>query len=224
MKILLVAATPPETAQIREQLGIEMKQTHLGSARFDPYHIEVLHTGIGMVNTAFQLGKYFSQQKPDLAINLGIAGSFSRDFALGEVVEVVEDQFSELGAEDGDEFLDLEAMGFPLFEKAGKKHYNSLLNPHISPFKLKKVSGITINTVHGNESSIAKLFKRTEAVVESMEGAAFFQACLQEEVKFYAIRSISNYVERRDRSKWNIPLALSTVQNLLFQMFRESVL
>ena len=224
MKILLVAATPPEPAQIREQLGIEMKQAHIGSARFDPYYIEVLHTGIGMVNTAFQLGKYFSLQKPDLAINLGIAGSFSRDFALGEVVEVVEDQFSELGAEDGDDFLNLEAMGFPLFEKDGQKHYNSLRNPHASPFPLKKVSGITINTVHGNESSISKLLKRTEVVVESMEGAAFFQACLQDEVKFYAIRSISNYVERRDRSKWNIPLALSTVQNLLFQKFRESIL
>ena len=224
MKILLVAATPPETAQIREQLGIEMKQAHMGSARFDPYYVEVLHTGIGMVNTAFQLGKYFSQHKPDLAINLGIAGSFSRDFALGEVLEIVEDQFSELGAEDGENFLDLEAMGFPLFEKGGKKHYNSLLNPHVSPFDLKKVSGITINTVHGHEASISKLLKRSEAVLESMEGAAFFQACLQEEVKFYAIRSISNYVERRDRSKWNIPLALSTVQNLLFHMFRESVL
>ncbi|MEM8892684.1 MAG: futalosine hydrolase [Bacteroidota bacterium] len=224
MKILLVAATPPETAQIREQLGIEMKQAHIGSARFDPYHVEVLHTGIGMVNTAFRLGKYLSQQKPDLAINLGIAGSFSRDFALGEVVEVGEDQFSELGAEDGDDFLNLEAMGFPLFEKDGQKYYNTLRNPHTSPFDLKKVSGITINTVHGNESSISKLLKRTEVVVESMEGAAFFQACLQEEVKFYAIRSISNYVERRDRSKWNIPLALSTVQNLLFQKFRESIL
>jgi len=136
----------------------------------------------------------------------------------------VEDQFSELGAEDGDDFLNLEAMGFPLFEKDGHKHYNTLLNPHSSPFHLKKVSGISINTVHGNESSISKLLKRTDAVVESMEGAAFFQACLQEEVKFYAIRSISNYVERRDRSKWNIPLALSTVQNLLFQKFRESIL
>ncbi|MDW3649235.1 MAG: futalosine hydrolase [Bacteroidia bacterium] len=224
MKILLVAATPPETAQIREQLGIEMKQSHIGSAHFDPYFIEVLHTGIGMVNTAFHLGKYFSQEKPDLAINLGIAGSFSRDFALGEVVEVVRDQFSELGAEDGEDFLDLKAMGFPLFEKGGKKYYNSLSNPHNSSLGLKKVSGITINTVHGNEQSIKKLLKRYEVVVESMEGAAFFQACLQEEVKFYAIRSISNYVERRDRSKWNIPLALSTVQNLLFQMFRESVL
>ena len=152
--------------------------------------------------------------------------AFSKDFALGEVVEVVEDQFSELGAEDGDNFLGLEAMGFPLFEKEGKKYYNTLLNPHVSPFaSWKKVTGITINTVHGNESSISKLLKRAEVVVESMEGAAFFQACLlQEDVKFYAIRSISNYVERRDRSKWNIPLALSTVQNLLFQKFRESIL
>ncbi|MEL6253875.1 MAG: futalosine hydrolase [Bacteroidota bacterium] len=224
MKILLVAATPPETAQIREQLGIEMKQTHIGSARFDPYFIEVLHTGIGMVNTAFQLGKYFSHTKPDIAINLGIAGSFSRDFALGEVLEVVEDQFSELGAEDGEGFLDLETMGFPLFEKEGRTYYHSLRNPHVSPFDLKKVSGTTVNTVHGNEQSISKLLKRVEVVVESMEGAAFFQACLQEDVKFYALRSISNYVERRDRSKWNIPLALSTVQNLLFQKLRESIL
>jgi len=101
MKILLVAATPPETAQIRKQLGIEMQQSFIGSVHFDSYHIDLLHTGIGMVNTAFHLGSYLAANQPDVAINLGIAGSFSRSIQLGEVVEVRTDIFSVLGAQDG---------------------------------------------------------------------------------------------------------------------------
>lgn len=224
MKILLVAATPPETAQIREQLGIDMEQTSLGSAHFAGHKIDLLHTGIGMVNTAFHLGKYLAVNQIDQAINFGIAGSFNRSLALGEVVEIREDSFSELGAEDGEDFLDLQEMGFPLSKKNGKPIYNSLNNPWPSPFQLTSVTALTVNTVHGNTAHIAKTNKRWAADIESMEGAAFFLACLEANVPFFALRSISNYVERRDKSKWNIPLALSTVQNLLFQHLNESLL
>ncbi|MEM6801058.1 MAG: futalosine hydrolase [Bacteroidota bacterium] len=224
MNILLVAATPPETAQIREQLGIDMEQTSLGSAHFASHKIDLLHTGIGMVNTAYHMGRYLALHQVDQAINFGIAGSFDRSLALGEVVEIREDSFSELGAEDGEAFLDLGEMGFPLSILNGKAVYNSLQNPWSSPFDLKNVKALTINRVHGNTASIKKTQQRWKAEVESMEGAAFFHACLEANIPFYALRSISNYVERRDKSKWNIPLALSTVQNLLFQHLNESLL
>jgi futalosine hydrolase len=44
--------------------------------------LDVLITGAGMVPTAFALGRQFSNHKYDLAINLGIAGSFDRSIAL----------------------------------------------------------------------------------------------------------------------------------------------
>ncbi|MNH40683.1 Futalosine hydrolase [compost metagenome] len=59
--------------------------------------------------------------------------------------------------------------------------------------------------------SIAKALKLFPAEVESMEGAAFFYVCLSEGVKCVQLRSISNYVERRNRESWNIPLAIKNL-------------
>jgi futalosine hydrolase len=65
--------------------------------------------------------------------------------------------------------------------------------------------------VHGNEESIREIEKRTPAQVESMEGAAFLYACRLENVPCMQIRAISNYVEKRNRSKWKIELAQSNL-------------
>ena len=54
-----------------------------------------------------------------------------------------------------------------------------------------------------------------------MEGAAFFYACLLGGVRFHQIRSISNFVEERDRSKWDIPLALANLNKTLFEILKE---
>ncbi len=224
MKILLVAATPPETAIIRTKLRIEMQQNSLGSAHFGSYQIDLLHTGIGMVNTAYQLGAYLAKKEPELAINLGIAGSFDRNLSLGEVVEVRTEIFAELGAQDGSRFLSLKEMDFPLLTLKDQTLYTHLHTPHSSPFDLPELLGITVNTVHGDTESIARTSHRWSPDIETMEGGAFFHAFLQKNTPFYQIRGISNYVEKRDKSKWNIPIALKNVQEYLLKILKESIL
>ena len=71
-----------------------------------------------------------------------------------------------------------------------------------------KVSAITVNTVHGSPQRIAKTQARLNPQIESMEGAAFFYACKTLKVPCVQIRSISNYVELRNKDAWNIPLAV----------------
>lgn len=193
--ILIVAATEFETAYLRNH--IKDQQIHY------------LHIGVGMVNTAYHLGKYLAHNHPDLAINIGIAGSFDRDIALGEVVEIIEDTFSELGAEDNGKFLDMEKMGFPLSQEP--LLYNTIVNPNPSPFDIKKVNALTVNTVHGTQESILACQKLWNKQIETMEGAAFFQIMRMENIPFYAFRGISNYVEARNRDNWQIPLALETL-------------
>jgi futalosine hydrolase len=55
--------------------------------------------------------------------------------------------------------------------------------------------------------------------IETMESAAFFYVCLQEKIPFLALRAISNKVEPRDKSKWNIPLAMQNLSNVLKNVF-----
>jgi futalosine hydrolase len=51
-----------------------------------------------------------------------------------------------------------------------------------------------------------------------MEGAAVFYACLYAGVPFAQVRSISNWVEPRNRANWKLDEAISNLNNILQQM------
>jgi futalosine hydrolase len=160
-----------------------------------------------MVATAFALGNHLANNTYDLAINLGIAGSFDRSISLGDVVEISQDTFVELGAEDDDQFITLDNLGF------GKSIYTATaqLSEYKDTLTVKQATGATVNTVHGAEDSIALLQRRVAPQIESMEGAAFFYACEQAGVPALQIRAVSNYVEKRNREAWKIGLAVKNL-------------
>jgi futalosine hydrolase len=70
--------------------------------------------------------------------------------------------------------------------------------------RLPGVSGITVNTVHGQARSIEEVVRRFAPQVESMEGAAFMAACAASGVPFAEIRGVSNMVEPRNRAAWRL--------------------
>ncbi len=169
-----------------------------------------------MIAAAFALGKHLAENKYDMVVNLGIAGSFDRSIALGQVCEVISDSFSELGAEDHDDFLSIEKLGF------GESTFNST-TPLSDLFKgtaLKKVAAITVNTVHGNEAAITKIINRLNPELESMEGAAVFYACKQFDVPCLQIRAVSNYVEKRNRDNWNVGLAIKNLNSFAIELLK----
>jgi futalosine hydrolase len=196
MQILIVAATRPEIAPLLDHFA-------------DKPPFDVLITGVGMVATAFAMGNAQQLKQYNLVINLGIAGSFDKNIALGQVVEVTHDKFAELGAEDDQNFIGIEKLGFG--ESAFKA--TAQLSNYYTCADLKKVSAITVNTVHGNDDSIAEAIKRDDPQLESMEGAAFFYACRQMDVPGLQIRAVSNYVEKRNRDNWKIGLAVKNLNN-----------
>ena len=191
MKILLVVATEQEIIK----------------DRFNGCNI--LITGMGMVNTSIQITKELMQDKYDLVINMGVAGSFSKDYMIGDVVEVVEDNFSELGFENGNDF--------GLFSES-----DIVTKYRVeSRTALQKVKGITVNTVHGNDQSIDKIVNRLNADVESMEGASIFKVCNEFGVSCVQIRAISNNVEKRNKANWNMPLAIHNLNNQVAKIIME---
>ena len=157
-----------------------------------------------MTATAYELGRTLSG-KYDLAVNIGVAGSFRKKIALGSVVSVISDCFADLGAEDGSKFLTLEEIG--LSHGRGKKEEGRWKDKK-ALLGLKKVKGITVNTVHGNSASIKKVMKKFNPDIETMEGAAFLYACNQMGIPCLQIRAISNYVERRNKKNWQLNLAI----------------
>ena len=189
MKILLVVATEQEV--IKDKFK----------------DCNVLITGMGMVNTSIQITKELMQNEYDLVINMGVVGSYSKDYIIGDVVEVVEDSFSELGFENGNDFGQFSDF---------VTKYNV-----VAKTNLQKVKGITVNTVHGNEQSIAEIVNRLNPDVESMEGAAVFKVCTEFAVPCIQIRAISNNVEKRNKENWNMPLAIHNLNNQVEKIIKR---
>lgn len=219
MKILIVSATQFEVKPLLDFQGIAIPTIGMNNANidFEDKDIQVLITGIGMVNTAFMVGRY-SLNHFDLVINVGVCGAFDRKLELGTVVHVTSDILSEMGAEDGEEFLTYDQLNLP-GEHVFSENY-TISNSFID--SLKKVKGITVNTIHGNETTIKEVQKLYNPDVESMEGAAFFAACLGMKGSSIQIRAISNYVEKRDKSKWQMPLAIKNLNDFLINFINSN--
>lgn len=218
MNILIVSATEFEVKPLLNFLGIALPSIGMNNANidFEEKDIKVLITGIGMVNTAFMMGRYMNSLY-DLVINVGVCGAFDKQLELGQLVHVTEDTLSELGAEDGDEFLTYDKLNL----EGEHTFSNNLKNSYKTIDQLKEVKGITVNSVHGNEISISKVKKIYNPDVESMEGAAFYASCVRVGGDYTQVRAISNYVEKRDKSKWQMFLAIKNLNDFMIDLIND---
>ncbi len=207
-KILIVAATALEIQPTRDKLKHKSVKT-----------IDFLITGVGMLATGIKLMQRLEQQDYDLVINAGIAGAFDRSIELGEVVQVVEERIGDLGVEEQDgSFTDMfEIDLIQADEKPFKNKKLQASNP-IKQLSLRLVSGLTVNKVHGEKNSIQTIQNKYQPDIESMEGAAVFYACQLKNIPVLQIRSISNYVEPRNRSNWKISLAVENLNNSILNI------
>jgi futalosine hydrolase len=209
--LLLVSATPYEIAPTLAYLDEHPA----------PQRVEALITGVGVVATAWALGRRLAlDPRPQLVVQAGVAGAIDRSLALGDVVHVVSERFADLGVEEADgRFTDLFELG--LIERNEPPFRDgALLNPQAREAGfLPRVQGLTASTVHGYAPSIEAVRARLPgAQVETMEGAAFFYACLQAGVPFVELRAISNYVEPRDRAGWALGLAIDRLNKAVLDL------
>ena len=94
-------------------------------------------------------------------------------------------------------------------------------NTHLIKIDLPVAKGITVNKSYGRSTMLNELSSKFDGEVESMEGAAVFYVCKNMNIPFLELRAISNYVEPREFSNWNIPLALSNLNVAVFQVLSK---
>lgn len=212
MQCLLVAATAaeiaPATRYFRERTGNGPVP-------------DILVTGVGMMATAWQLAKYISIKKPELVLQAGIAGCFDTNIPLTKVFSVKTDLVGDLGVQEQGVWKDVFDMGlsmatrFPFTRK-------ELRNPHkelLKKIKLPRAKAITVNTISSGKKQAAERFAHYGALLESMEGAALHYVCLQENIPFVQLRSISNYTGERNKKKWRIAEAIETLNKEIIRFF-----
>lgn len=210
-----MSATEAEVAPVVTKLRHpSVRAPRLTRYQHERHDIDVLTTGVGMVATGVWCARTLAIDEYDLALNVGVCGSFDRAIPLASVVHVTSELLPELGAEDGEAFLSLHDLRL-LGENELPFVNGALVNPappgNATLRSLLPVVGATVNTVHGRDQSIVQLLARCAPQVESMEGAAFMYACLVQGLPFAEIRAVSNIVERRNRQAWRIPEAIAAL-------------
>lgn len=220
MKITVVAATEMEILPCIQFFQAKKNQNKNVYATSDDA-IHFLITGMGMMQTATHLAIYAMRNERDFYVDAGVAGAFNRDLMIGEVVEVRSETYGDFGVEDGDEFKDFFDLGFLVKKEDEFEH--GLLHPYppnvkiLNSLNLREVSSLTVNKVHGNEKSIQTIMKKYPADIENMEGLAFFHVLNELKKPCMEIRSISNYVEKRNKENWDLKLSVKNLNEVLIK-------
>jgi futalosine hydrolase len=215
MHILICSATTFELSPFIDALE--------KTAPLTPYKLDIFITGAGIPLSILKLTHHISIKRPDLILQVGIAGSLNSQLKMNEVVWVNKDRFFEMGMEDRDRVISLNSASWfemaELFNSDGSLDA-SQLPPWLATENLKHVEGFTVLKGHGAAASIAAAQKRYPHVwIETMEGASAFLCGKYFGIDTLQLRAISNRVETRNVSEWHINSAVEMLNNCLKRWF-----
>lgn len=203
MNILVVAATSFEVQAFAE--------SHPSA--------EILITGVGIPYSMYSLTEYLQNKKFDVIIQAGVAGAFDRNILLSKVFIVKEDVFATTGILEKNEFITLSEaklkVDSDIFIKDKLINTGKILNTISLPF----ANSITVDTVTDNKDLNNLFQKKYSAGLESMEGAVLHYVALKKKIPFLQIRSVSNYVGERDKSKWQLQPAIKSLNIELSKIY-----
>jgi futalosine hydrolase len=201
MQLLLCASTEFE---IRPTIDFIREQ--------NAQNVNVLITGIGMVATTYSLSKTILSKRPDFIFQAGVAGCLDKKLPLTKIVLVENENIGDLGVEENGTFKTL--FDLNLLEKNFFPWKEAKLSNNIEQLKssgLTIVDGVTVNEITTSRDRTVYYRDGLNASVESMEGAALHYVALQEKIPFLQIRSLSNFVGERDKSKWVMDVAIDNL-------------
>ncbi len=198
MKILIVAASKMELEGLKKSIKKSIHQLD-----FFVHEVGIFSSTIHLSTIDFK--------KYDFCIQLGIAGSYSKKIKLGDVLWVKEEKLGDFGAENNNEMLDIFELG--LADKHIKSKNKCLINPIKNNFleQLIPANSITVNLCAGKKSTITLRKEKFNTTIENMEGYVFHYFCLKNKLPFVQFRSISNYIEIRNKANWQISLAIKNL-------------
>ena len=214
-RIAVVAATPGEIEPFLHYLQTHAQQHSFQTFQLHNLYFDILYTGIGVMDTMYSLMEYVSHRHPEGWIQAGIGGAFDQTLTMGEVYQIESEILIGFGAEEQNGII---RNPFQLGWKepdAAPYQGGKLVCPYFPKHGFPRVTGMTSFHSHGDASRIELLKQSDTGQIESMEGAPFFYISLLKKIPFLSIRSISNFVEPRDVSKWKIKLAIENLNHAL---------
>ena len=216
MKIGLAYAMKGEIESILTNTNARLVETVCG---VDIYEIEpdiyAYTGGVGKVNAAMSTQLFIDRYHPDYIINAGVAGSFL-DIPIGTIV--LADCFVQHD-------VDTSPMGDPIgmvstvnkidFPTDDLSLMQSILEKLNVPYLTGKVATGEVFMVKGERTDrVAALFSPTLC---EMEGGAIAQVCLRNNVKFTALKSVSDRLchENNADEFFNFPEAMAKLNTVV---------
>ena len=231
--LLITAATEREIAQlVRETGGVPASGAEprpVWECEFAGHRLVLAITGIGKVNTASSVTSLIATHRPSLIINTGCGGAYPETgMRVGELAIATAEIYGDEGVLTADGWHSLELIGIPSVERLGNRYANEFplsLEAAQKAFQLgtsldlpvRRGKFITVSTCSGTAERGAELFRLFGGICENMEGAAVAHVALLYGVDALEVRGISNMVEDRDLSRWDIPLAAEMAQRFLLR-------
>jgi len=172
--------------------------------------MDLLICGPGMPAAMLNTMKLLTSEKFNTIILAGIAGNYDDKLMTGDLVCVENEQFADIGVHDEMKFTSL-CTGT---EWAEIYHNGKITNPHKELMVSTRLPLVTSNTVNLNNMPFEGA---PIADIENMEGAGLFMIFNEMNIPFLEIRAISNQVSERNKSKWDIHLAVKNLTDYLVE-------
>ncbi|MBU4257891.1 MAG: futalosine hydrolase [Proteobacteria bacterium] len=185
--------------------------------------VRAIITGPGSVNTVQSLSAAIETAKPSLIIQTGCAGAFRESgLNIGDIGIATEEIDIQLGIETENGSLPLNELPFSMIKSSNvdiRNRYpldiklaNQALDTLAKVFEGKSVQVIkgafvTVSTITATDNRAKDIYKHYSPCMEGMEGAGAAHLAIHYDIPFLEIRAASNFVGKRNRNSWNLPLA-----------------
>lgn len=221
-RILIVAAVYEEIEPLfdfyekSEKRIVGLKDLYILDVQGQP--VRILITGPGMINASQGITAAIESERPDLIIQTGCAGVFRHTgLSIGDVAVATTERDIHLGIESEDPSAPPKPLLFSIpgtgengdikiCRALSEFCFNSIFSSS-RDFNVSMGPFITVSTVTATDDRASILEKWFSPVMESMEGAATALVSEIYGIPYVEVRAASNFVGKRDRSSWDLPLA-----------------
>lgn len=188
--------------------------------------VRVLITGPGMINASQGITAAIESERPDLIIQTGCAGVFRHTgLSIGDVAVASTERDIHLGIESEDPSDPPKSLPFRI--PGTGKNGDIKICRALSEFCFRSISSssrdfnvsmgpfITVSTITATDDRASLLERWFSPVMESMEGAATALVAEIYGIPYAEVRAASNFVGKRDRSSWDLPLAFRNASSAI---------
>lgn len=239
--LLLLCATPGEATELTVALQatplqppapVNVSDNTVLHGHLAGTPCRLVYSGIGPVNTAHALTRAVERQRPRMVLQFGIAGAYvPAGVPVGSIVVASEEIYGDLGVLTPDGWQPADLIGIPVVAGDPPRFNRFPLDPQRLARVVQLLATpppasapaapstavhcgpcLTLSQVTGVRTLGDALHRRFGALCESMEGAAAAHVCALYGLPFLEVRGVSNLVEDRDRSRWQIAAAASVAQ------------